>query len=214
MVRRYPSTNSATSFTVADAKNFALVVIANTATASGNFANRSAYFLVVVEVLFDADYEFWLVAFQRLAESRLESVEDIHTRVIADGRSEIAQRLGNRSSPIGSTRTMGGGRGQYREKIPGVQFAFSRSIMRHKYAGRRGTYPAHKTIAGPSVTSDTGRKWSRRKVSGYRVARRFLIGEGLAVLEMAYVEVRMQIPISEWQCGDRQMRGVLERLKR
>lgn len=99
--------------------------------------------LFLTDALFDPGHKFRRMALHQLFDPGPEFMPHIHARVIAHGRTKIADRTRRRPSPRGTRGRVRSHRSQRAQQIRSVQPAFSGFIPRDKNTRSRIGGPAH-----------------------------------------------------------------------
>ena len=105
------------------------------------------------DTLFDSKHNTRHVAGDGLAEARSELVHEVHSRVVADGRTEIVKRHGIRARPVGTRGAVGRDRGQHSDKIGCIEPALAKLVARDEDPGGRVGGPTDQRIFGGSVVT-------------------------------------------------------------
>ena len=116
---------------------------------SGNTSSikRGIIWLADYTIL-NAKYECRHVGGHHLADARPKLVQQVHARVAANRRTEIAERRRTGARSIATGSTIGSDRSQHPEKIVGVQLALSRLVARDKNSRSRIRRSIHHLVAG------------------------------------------------------------------
>lgn len=87
------------------------------------------------------------MAFYQLLQAGPKFMQQIHSGIIADRRTKIAERRRNRAVPVRAVGGVNNGGTQYSQKIRSVQPAPSGVVLRNKDTRSRVGCATHQTVA-------------------------------------------------------------------